>query len=77
MASGTVWRRRQLTLVIVSRNDDATTRLERVFTLRLWREAGATAIRGSIVEAGSGRRFFFSALADLKDFLALSLLDCE
>jgi hypothetical protein len=51
-----------------------TERFERVFTLRLWRESGArTAIRGSLVEVGSGRRFFFTQLADLKDFLTLRL----
>ncbi|HLY02547.1 MAG TPA: hypothetical protein VKR56_08615 [Candidatus Cybelea sp.] len=51
-------------------------RLERVFTLRLWREAGARgAIRGSLVEAGNGRRFFFTQLADLRDFLQLRLDD--
>ncbi|HEV3091038.1 MAG TPA: hypothetical protein VGX91_06275 [Candidatus Cybelea sp.] len=51
-------------------------RLERVFTLRLWREAGAhSAIRGSIVEVGNGRRFFFTQLTDLKDFLTLQLIE--
>jgi hypothetical protein len=49
-------------------------RLERVFTLRLWREAGAeSAMRGSLVEVANGRRFFFTHLADLKDFLSLRL----
>lgn len=49
-------------------------RFERLFTLRLWREAGAgNAIRGSLIEVGNGRRFFFTHLADLKDFLALRL----
>jgi hypothetical protein len=49
-------------------------RFERVFTLRLWRETGShSAIRGSLVEVGGGRRFFFTHLADLKDFLALRL----
>jgi hypothetical protein len=49
-------------------------RLERLFTLRLWREAGAySSVRGSIVEVVNGRRFFFTQLADLKDFLSLQL----
>jgi hypothetical protein len=49
-------------------------RFECIFTLRLWREAGAhRAIRGSLVEVGNGRRFFFAHLADLKDFLSLRL----
>lgn len=50
-------------------------RFERVFTLRLWREGGAgeTTFRGSLVEVGEARRFFFTQLGDLKDFLALQL----
>lgn len=49
---------------------------ERVFVMRVWREGGAgseSAMRGSVVELGSGRRFFFTQLADLKDFLSLRL----
>jgi hypothetical protein len=51
-------------------------RFERVFVLRVWREGGsspADAMRGSVVELGSDRRFFFTQLADLKDFLSLRL----
>jgi hypothetical protein len=51
-------------------------RFERVFVLRVWREGGSgprEAIRGSVIELGSGRRFFFTQLADLKDYLSLCL----
>ena len=51
-------------------------RFERVFVLRIWREGGsspASAMRGSVVELGNDRRFFFTELADLKDFLSLRL----
>jgi hypothetical protein len=46
-----------------------------VFTLRVWHEPGGSieSIRGSVVEVGSERRFFFTQLADLKDFLSLRL----
>jgi hypothetical protein len=54
---------------------NAKRRTERAFVLRVWREAGARAgtLRGSIVELESGRRFFFTQLGDLKDFLRLTL----
>ncbi len=51
-------------------------RYERVFLLRVWREAGSPtteSIRGSVIELGCDRRFFFTELADLKDFLSLRL----
>jgi hypothetical protein len=50
-------------------------RLERVFVLRVWREAGSPpgAMRGSVVELGSERRFFFTQLGDLRDFLSRTL----
>jgi hypothetical protein len=53
----------------------AKRRYERVFVLRLWREGGSTpgTMRGSVVELGRDRRFFFTQLADLKDFLSLTL----
>ena len=57
-----------------SRERGDARRCERVFMLRLWREAGCTddaATRGSIVEVATGRRFYFSGLTDLHDFLAL------
>jgi hypothetical protein len=57
-------------------SDAAKERFERVFVLRLWRESGgsaAGAMRGSVVELGADRRFFFTQLADLKDFLSLRL----
>jgi hypothetical protein len=41
--------------------------------LRVWSEAGSAAIRGSVVELASDQRFFFTKLADLKDFLSLRL----
>ncbi len=45
-------------------------RLERVFVLRLWSEHGSQrgSLRGSVVEIKTGQRFFFTQLADLKDF---------
>jgi hypothetical protein len=49
-------------------------RLERAFTLRVWREAGGAEtapLRGSLVELGEGRRFYFTQLQDLEDFLKL------
>ncbi len=51
-------------------------RYERVFVLRVWRETGEgspSAMRGSVLEVGSERRYFFTQLADLKDFLSLRL----
>jgi hypothetical protein len=51
-------------------------RYERVFVLRVWEEAGALnrdGPRGSIHELETGRRFFFSGLRDLHDFLSLRL----
>jgi hypothetical protein len=53
-------------------------RYERVFVVRVWEEAGALARdgpRGSIHELESGRRFFFSSLRDLHDFLSVRLAD--
>ncbi len=48
-------------------------RFERLFVLRLWSEHGSARgyLRGSVVEIKTGHRFFFTQLADLKDFLAL------
>ena len=54
----------------------STRRFERVFVMRVWREVGggpSGALRGSVVELGSDRRFFFTELDDLKDFLSLRL----
>jgi hypothetical protein len=54
----------------------APRRYERMFILRFWREAdgaAASALRGSVIELESGRRFFFSGLRDLHDFLSLRL----
>ncbi|HZV76272.1 MAG TPA: hypothetical protein VFF63_00780 [Candidatus Babeliales bacterium] len=51
-------------------------RYERVFVVRVWEEAGASTRdgpRGSIHELASGRRFFFSGLRDLHDFLSVRL----
>ena len=51
-------------------------RYERSFVVRFWREAdgaAASALRGSVIELESGRRFFFSGLRDLNDFLSLRL----
>jgi hypothetical protein len=47
---------------------------EQAFIVRLWRESGVGApgsMRGSVVELESDRRFFFTDLGELKDFLAL------
>jgi hypothetical protein len=51
------------------------TRIEHVFVLRLWREPGAAfgGVRGTVLEVMSDRRFAFSSLADLADYLHLRL----
>jgi hypothetical protein len=51
-------------------------RYERVFVVRVWREEEAGGFggpRGSVHELESGRRFFFTGLRDLHDFLTLRL----
>jgi hypothetical protein len=56
--------------------NDTPRRYERVFVVRVWREANGAAgaaLRGSVIELESGRRFFFSGLRDLHDFLSLRL----
>jgi hypothetical protein len=58
------------------RRESGMRRCERVFVLRVWHERGNAAgdvTRGSIFEIESGRRFFFSELRDLHDFLSLRL----
>ena len=58
--------------------ESAAGRFEKVFVLRVWSEAGSgvsRTTRGSVVELGSDRRFFFTQLADLKDFISLRLAD--
>jgi hypothetical protein len=60
-----------------SRENEPPRRYERVFMLRIWREedgAAGAALRGSVIELESGRRFFFSGLRDLHDFLSQRLL---
>lgn len=54
-------------------------RFNRTFTLRLWCEEGSVpgTLRGSIVEVDSGRRFFFSAFAELEGFLRSSVAEPE
>jgi hypothetical protein len=50
-------------------------RFERAFMLRVWREAGGretAPLRGSLIELGNGRRFLFTRLEDLEDFLKLT-----
>jgi hypothetical protein len=47
-------------------------RAERLFVVRLWREAGApdcAALRGGVEDVTGGQRLFFSDLADLNEFL--------
>ena len=46
-------------------------RVERVFVLRIWREAGAgnDALRGNVEEVGSRVHFAFTELSDLDGFL--------
>jgi hypothetical protein len=54
----------------------STRRFERAFVLRVWREASdaeTAPLRGSLVELGDGRRFYFTHLRDLEDFLKLTL----
>jgi hypothetical protein len=56
------------------------TRFERVFTLRMWRESepgGPGVLRGSVVEVGTDRRFYFTRLGDLKDFLSVRLAQTD
>jgi hypothetical protein len=51
-------------------------RCQRVFVVRVWQEAGRPArvdVRGSVLDLDSGRKFFFSGLRDLHDFLTLRL----
>jgi hypothetical protein len=59
-----------------SKPGDSKRALERAFVLRMWREAGIESpgtLRGSILDLESGRRFYFTELGDLKDFLRLTL----
>jgi hypothetical protein len=47
-------------------------RVERLFIVRLWREATKgpnRPLRGSVVDVTTNRRFFFSKIRDLSDFL--------
>ena len=59
-------------------SDDVRPRVERLFIMRLWREAGSqdtAAIRISVAEAGSSLRFYFSDIVDVCDFLRFRLAD--
>jgi hypothetical protein len=46
-------------------------RSERLFVLRIWREDGIPAeqMRGSVLEVGTDRRFYFTELSDLGAYL--------
>jgi hypothetical protein len=50
-------------------------RIEQLFVVRLWRETGATSRgwRGSVEHIGTERRFFFSSLADLVEFIRVRI----
>jgi hypothetical protein len=52
-------------------------RNEELFMVRLWREqqAPARAWRGSVEHVGSKRRYHFSNLSDLLDFIRLRLTE--
>jgi hypothetical protein len=48
-------------------------RAEHVFMVRIWSEdADRASWRGSIVHVGSGRRFFFSNIAEVVEFVRAS-----
>jgi hypothetical protein len=47
-----------------------------IFVVRVWREAGgeqAGQWRGSVEQPATGQRFYFTALEELADFIALRL----
>jgi hypothetical protein len=50
-------------------------RVEQLFVVRIWREAGARdrSFRGSVVHVSTERRTYFSELADLVEFVRLHL----
>ncbi|MEO7039108.1 MAG: hypothetical protein ABI186_03660 [Candidatus Elarobacter sp.] len=58
---------------------DGSDRVEQFFVIRVWRESGAQADgwRGYVEHVATQRRLYFSALADLTDFLRLTLDRCE
>jgi hypothetical protein len=62
--------------VVPESPSDEGRRYERVFVLRVWEESGdltCDGMRGSIHDLENGRKFFFSGLRDLQDFLVLRL----
>jgi hypothetical protein len=50
-------------------------RMEQLFVVRIWREAGARdrSFRGSVVHVSTEQRTYFSELADLVEFVRLRL----
>jgi hypothetical protein len=57
-------------------SSDARLRVDRVFIMRVWREAGSEPmhpIRISVAEVGSGQKFYFSDVVDMCDFLQFKL----
>jgi hypothetical protein len=56
---------------------ESSLRNEELFMVRLWREqqAPAAAWRGSVEHVGSKRRYFFTNLSDLVDFIRLRLTE--
>ena len=55
------------------RGRDADARVEQLFVVRIWREAGARerSYRGYVVEVATQQRSYFSELADVVDFIRL------
>jgi hypothetical protein len=52
---------------------DENARVEQLFVVRIWREAGARdrSYRGSVVHVSTQQRTYFSELADLVEFMRL------
>jgi hypothetical protein len=60
----------------VGRYDVAMDRTEHRFVVHMWLEQGESAEgqwRGAVDHVGSGRRIYFSSLADLTDFIRIRL----
>lgn len=55
------------------RGRDAGARVEQLFVVRIWREAGARerSYRGYIVDVATQQRSYFSEVADVVEFIRL------
>ena len=56
--------------------DNAPTRLQYLFIVRLWSETGNGGLaqwRGSVENMATRQKFYFTSLGDLSDFIALQL----